>query len=126
MSVEIPTLSTERLRLVPPDLAAFAESAALWSDPQVTRHIGGRPSTPEEVWARLMRYVGHWSLLGYGYWCVREKVGGRFVGEVGFADWRRDLEPSFDGAPEAGWALTPAFHGRGYASEAVAAMLAWG
>ena len=111
--------------LTGPARTDFRDSAALWADPIVTRHIGGRPSTEEEVWGRLMRYVGHWAVLGFGYWIVRDKEG-RFVGEVGFADWRRELEPSFDGAPEAGWVLAPAFHGRGYATEAVRAALAWG
>jgi RimJ/RimL family protein N-acetyltransferase len=121
-----PTLETERLLLrghVPDD---FPESAAMWSDPEVTRYIGGRPFTDEEIWSRLLRYAGHWTLLGYGYWLVREKTSGRFVGEVGFADMKRPLEPSFGGAPEIGWVLQPWSHGRGYALEAVRAILAWG
>ena len=28
--------------------------------------------------------------------------------------------------PEMGWALAPAFHGKGYATEAIGAALAWG
>jgi RimJ/RimL family protein N-acetyltransferase len=91
----------------------------------VTRFIGGRPFTTEEVWARLLRYTGHWHHLGYGYWVVRETASGRFVGEVGFADFKRDLSPSFDGAPEMGWVLATWASGRGFATEAVRAGLAW-
>jgi RimJ/RimL family protein N-acetyltransferase len=78
------------------------------------------------VWARLLRYVGHWAALQYGYWVVREKATGAFVGEVGFADFRREMKPSIEGLPETGWVLSPSAHGKGYATEAVRAALAWG
>lgn len=97
----------------------------MWADPVVTRHIGGRPSTREESWSRLLRYAGLWPLLGFGYWAVEDKATGRFVGDVGFADFQRDITPPFEGAPEAGWVLAPWAHGRGYATEAVRAALAW-
>ena len=32
-------------------LADVEACAAMWADPRVTRHIGGRPSSEEEVWA---------------------------------------------------------------------------
>ncbi|WP_407541119.1 GNAT family N-acetyltransferase [Deinococcus radiomollis] len=117
-------LTTERLTLRPHTLADFADSAALWGDPQVTRFIGGRAFTPEEVWGRLLRYAGHWTLLGYGFWVVRERSSGVFVGEIGLLDAHRDLSPPL-GAPELGWALSPAQQGNGYATEAVRAALAW-
>ncbi len=97
----------------------------MWSDPDVTRFIGGRPFTREEVWARLLRYAGSWSMLGLGYWVVREKESQRFVGEVGFGNLHRDLTPPFGDQPEIGWVLSPWSHGHGYASEGVAAVLAW-
>lgn len=124
-ALAVPTLQTERLILSAHRLEDFAECLALWADPEVTRHITGRPSTKEEVWARILRYVGHWALLGFGYWVVREKDSGRFVGEVGFADFMREVEPSLDGDPEAGWVLAPWAHGRGLATEAVRAIIAW-
>jgi len=96
----------------------------MWADPAVTRHIGGRPSTAEETWARVLRYAGLWGLLGFGYWVARERGTGRFVGEVGLADFRRDIAPALD-APEVGWVLAPWAHGRGLATEAVRAALAW-
>ena len=120
----VPILQTERLVLRGHTPADFDECAAMWGDPLVTRHIGGRPSTAEEVWTRLLRYAGMWALLGYGYWVVRERESGRFVGEVGFADFRREVVPPLD-APEAGWILASSAHGRGFATEAVGAALAW-
>ena len=41
------------------------------------------------------------------------------------ADYRRALEPPIDGLPEAGWVLAAAEHGRGFATEAVGAILGW-
>lgn len=120
-----PVLRTERLILRPHGLGDFADSLALWSDPVTTLYVGGRAPAEDEVWGRLMRYAGFWSLLGYGFWVARERDGGRFVGEIGFGDGRRGLGPAFDGAPEIGWALAPAMQGRGLAQEGVAASLAW-
>ena len=89
--VEVPILESERLKLRGHRLDDSVHSAAMWADPEVTRYIGGKPLTEEESWARLLRYVGHWSLLGFGYWLVEEKMTGNFIGEVGFADYKRDL-----------------------------------
>ncbi|WMY11489.1 GNAT family N-acetyltransferase [Paraburkholderia phenoliruptrix] len=119
------TLTSPRLTLRPHTRDDFPDSLAMWSDPEVARHIGGKPFTHEEVWARLLRYVGHWTLLGFGYWVVRETQTGRFVGEVGFADFQREIEPALTGTPEIGWALSPAMHGKGYAIEAVQAAVDW-
>ena len=47
------------------------------------------------------------------------------MGQVGFGDPRREIVPSLDGIPEAGWVLASWAHGNGYATEAVNAALAW-
>jgi RimJ/RimL family protein N-acetyltransferase len=49
-----------------------------------------------------------------------------FVGEVGFADYRRDIIPSIDEMPEMGWVFASLFHGSGLALEATRAALDWG
>lgn len=98
----------------------------MWGDPAITRYIGGRPSAPDEAWARLLRYIGHWSALGFGYWAVEEKASGAFVGELGFADFKRAGLASFRDKPELGWVIVADRQGRGYASEALAAAVAWG
>jgi RimJ/RimL family protein N-acetyltransferase len=64
--------------------------------------------------------------MGFGYWAIEEKETHNFVGELGFADYRREIEPSIKGMPELGWALASTVHGKGYATEAVRAVLAWG
>lgn len=131
---EIPVIVTPRLRLRahgPGDLAACT---AMWADPDVTRHTGGRPFSREESWARMLRYAGHWAWFGHGFWAIDDRDDDRFVGEVGFANFERDLgpvdqrgaKPSLADVPELGWALVAAAHGKGFASEAVRAALAWG
>jgi RimJ/RimL family protein N-acetyltransferase len=123
--VEIPTLTTERLTLRGHRAGDFPDCFAMWSDPAVTRYIGGKPSTQQQSWMRMLTYIGHWNFLRFGYWAVEEKATGSFVGDLGFADFRRTTIPSMSGAPEMGWAIAPAFHGQGYATEAGLAALAW-
>ncbi len=126
VSGRAPVIETERLRMRGHGLEDFAPSAALWNDPLVYRYITGKPGSDSETWARILRYVGHWSLLGFGYWLVEEKATGRFVGEVGFGDFKREIEPSLKGLPEIGWVLASTMHGKGYGTEAVRAAIAWG
>lgn len=121
-----PLLETARLTLRGHVASDFAELLAMWSDPPVTRFIGGRPSTEEEAWARLLRYVGHWPVVGYGYWVIREKASRAWVGEAGFANFHREVTPPFGDSPEAGWVVSPQLQGKGYATEAVSAVVAWG
>jgi RimJ/RimL family protein N-acetyltransferase len=122
-----PSLSveTDRLMLRLPTPADFDESSAMWGDAEIVRHIHERPFTREESWGRLMRYVGHWQIFGFGFWIVRERQGGAYVGEVGFGEMRRDVQPSFEGSPEIGWALASSAQGRGYATEAALAIQEW-
>jgi RimJ/RimL family protein N-acetyltransferase len=121
---EVPVLRTARLSLRGPTISDFANSFAMWSDPVVTRFITGKPSTSEEAWARLLRNIGHWQAIGYGYWTV-ETHEGVYVGELGFGDLRREITPPFDGAPEMGWVMAPSAHGQGFAFEGCGAALAW-
>ncbi|SEP74633.1 Protein N-acetyltransferase, RimJ/RimL family [Devosia sp. YR412] len=120
-----PVLVTERLILRTHTRDDLAACTTLWSDPAVTRFIGGRPSTEEEVWRRIMGYVGHWQLLGYGYFLASDIETGALVGEFGLADFHRDLNPPFGTTPEAGWAMLPQYHGKGLALEALSTILAW-
>jgi RimJ/RimL family protein N-acetyltransferase len=122
---KIPIIETARLRLRGHRVEDFRDCAAMWADPGVVQHIGGRPFAAEETWAKILRYAGLWSLLGFGYWAVEENASGRYAGDVGFADFKREVQPSLDGAPELGWALMPRAQGHGLATEAVGAAAAW-
>jgi RimJ/RimL family protein N-acetyltransferase len=121
-----PVLLTERLRLRGHTLDDFESCASLWADPRVTRYITGKPFTREESWSRLLRYVGHWWMLGFGYWVAEEKSTGTYLGELGFADYKRDIDPPLQGMPEAGWVFATTAQGKGYATEGVRAITQWG
>jgi RimJ/RimL family protein N-acetyltransferase len=120
-----PVLKTPRLLLRAHRAADLDACAAMWANPLVTKHIGGRPSSRQETWQRILKYAGLWTVLGYGYWAIEEISGGAFVGDVGLADFHRAIDPPIDGIPEAGWAIDPSFSGRGYATEALRAALMW-
>ena len=42
------------------------------------------------------------------------------------ANYKRDVQPSLEGMPEAGWVLAREAHGKGYATEALRAVIGWG
>lgn len=121
----IPTIETERLILRPHRLEDFEAYVEMWADPDVVRFIGGKPFDRETSWGRFMRLAGIWQVLGFGFFAIEEKETGRLAGEAGFADFRRNLEPSIEGTLEAGWVLNPNVQGWGYATEAMTAAIGW-
>jgi len=121
----VPVLETDRLVLRgfrSDDLDAITE---MWAMPEIVRYIGGVPMTREQSWTRLLRQIGMWSVMGFGFWVITEKATGRVIGEAGFHEMRRALTPSLEGTLETGWGLLPEFQGKGYATEALNAMWAW-
>jgi len=125
-SATFPTIETPRLRLRQHRREDFAAYRTLWADPAITRFIGGGPLSEEEAWYKFLRNAGHWPLLGFGFSILEEKCTATFAGEIGLAYFHRELTPPVENLREAGWILSPAMHGKGYATEAVAAVLAWG
>ncbi|MDE1992721.1 MAG: GNAT family N-acetyltransferase [Rhizobiaceae bacterium] len=121
----IPTLHTERLILRQHRLEEFEEYALFWKQEELSRYIGGEPSSREVSWSRILRYAGMWHYLGFGFFAIEERETGRFVGEAGFLDLHREMNPSTEGTLETGWGITPALQGKGYATEAVSAAIAW-
>nr|WP_314541438.1 GNAT family N-acetyltransferase [uncultured Massilia sp.] len=118
-------ITTDRLILRKHTLADADSVFQLATDPTVLQFIRGLPVSPEEAWHRLLRYAGHWSLLGYGMFAVVERASNQFIGEVGLADFHRGLGEDFDGVPEAAWVFAGSSHGKGFASEAMGAALGW-
>lgn len=121
---DAPILHTDRLTLRPHRIEDFPQCRALWADPDVVRHIGGKPQDAQAVWFRLLRYAGMWSLLGYGMWVVEDRTTGDFLGEAGLLSAARGIA-ELEGVPEAGWVLMPSAWGKGIAPEAVGAVLRW-
>jgi RimJ/RimL family protein N-acetyltransferase len=115
-------LQTERLVLArsrPEDADAIS---AYRSDPRVHRYQGWTRTDPEGVRAEILEMArrdpgepGGWVQL-----TVRELSTGRLVGDVGLAPV--DGEP---GTIKIGYTIAPEFQGRGYATEAVRALVAY-
>lgn len=126
MTRSAPQIHTDRLVLRAHRREDYESECVMWSDPAVVRFIGGMPSKPQQTWSRLLNYLGHWTVMQFGYWAIEEKRSGAFIGEIGFADFKRDITPAMQNVPELGFALVSSAHGKGYATEALTAALAWG
>ncbi len=120
-----PVLEAARVRLRPFRLADLEPHAAALADPEVVRHLGGTTMSREDAWRRMLCAPGMWQMLGYGYWAVERRADGAWLGQIGFGDFKRDMEPSIEGLPEMGWIFGVQAQGQGYASEAAAAALRW-
>jgi RimJ/RimL family protein N-acetyltransferase len=124
--VTAPILETERLILRAHRLEDFDALHIMWTDPLVHKHILPEPPSREQNWNRLIRYAGHWPMLGYGFWAATEKSTDSIVGELGYADFHRDIDPPLGDRIEMGWVFASAYHGKGFASEALTAVIGWG
>ncbi len=121
----IPEIETDRLILSKHQVSDFPALTKLWATESMVRHIGGVPSSERESWMRMLAYGGLWYITGV--WllgCARKKPR-QYIGDLGFADFHRMVEPKVKGVPEAGWVIAPEFQGQGYASEAMSAALMW-
>ena len=124
-SATAPVIETERLRLRGFRASDLDAQATAMTDPDVVRHLGGSPMSREETWRKILASPGLWALLGYGYWVAERRDDGAYLGQIGFADFKRDMTPNIEGLPEMGWIMAPEAQGQGYATEAVLAALAW-
>jgi RimJ/RimL family protein N-acetyltransferase len=120
-----PRIETARLVLRTSTHDDLDAHAAMLGDPRVMHHLTGAGIAREDAWRRLLQGPGLWAMLGYGYWAVERRADGRYIGQLGFADFKREIEPSLEGLPEMGWLFAAEVHGQGYAREGVEAALAW-
>jgi ribosomal-protein-alanine N-acetyltransferase len=121
MDSPAPSASLETSRLLLRPLAATDEDNlfALFNDPDVMRFLG--PLIPREKTATILQTaLAHWQQRGYGIWAVQDKASGKFVGRLGL----RFLDDI--GETELLYTLNKEFWGRGLATEAGAAALAFG
>jgi RimJ/RimL family protein N-acetyltransferase len=78
---EIPTISTERLRLRAFQASDLDAYAAMQANPEVMRFlVDGRTHTRVEVWRIMTGSLGSWPLRGYGMWACVKADTSRFVG----------------------------------------------
>lgn len=114
--VTAPRLETERLILRGFEPSDYENVHEIFSDEDWSQFIGG-PLNRGNSWRAFASLVGHWSIRGYGTFAVDEKSTGQFVGMIGH--WFPEEWPE----PEIGWTLSKSAAGKGYATEAVNAVL---
>lgn len=115
-------VETEHLRIRPVEPEADAEPLyELWGDAEAMRFVRPPSASVDEVRDRLEDIV-EWARSGWGLWALEERENGRLVGLAG-------LFPLARKGPEIELAyhVLPSRWGRGYATEAGAALLeaAW-
>ncbi|MDP5218200.1 GNAT family N-acetyltransferase [Ruegeria sp. 2205SS24-7] len=114
-----PIISTSRLTLrapTPDDLGAYL---AFYSAPnELSGGYRGRRDK-DEVTTILKRNIEHWETKGFGIWLLRRVGEQEVLGACGLVhpdDWPRH---------ELTWWLMPEARGKGYATEASRAVIAW-
>jgi RimJ/RimL family protein N-acetyltransferase len=119
-------VQTERLVLRRFRDADAEPFAAINGDPEVMRYIAdGRPLDPAASDALLQRIAREWAERGHGLWAVEERSApGRLLGFCGLAV--PTFLPRVLPAVEVGWRLSRDAWGRGLATEAAGAALAFG
>ena len=122
---DAPVLRGARLTLRPYRASDLEAQARVMADAEVARYLGGTPFSREDTWRRLCAAPGYWALLGYGFWVAEHNESGAYLGQIGFADFKREMSPLIEGLPEMGWIFAPEAQGQGYCSEALALALAW-
>ena len=126
MNVRLPPLHTARLRLVP-CAASVARAAEAGGADAVEQILGVHvhPSWPSaDLREILVAYAdavdADPSMLGWGLWLVLDARGRNLVGDVGFKG-----PPGDDGSIEIGYGIVPPCRRKGFATEAVRALLSW-
>jgi RimJ/RimL family protein N-acetyltransferase len=98
---------------------------AMFSDPDVTRFLPEGPRTDEAFQNQLSARHAMEAELGYAMWAVEARATSTFIGQCG-------LRPAAAMDPKAGAEIDLAYHftraswNKGYATEAVVAVLAHG
>ncbi len=153
---QAPILDTERLILRGFQRNDFEAIYSIGADPEITRFMGGPVTSRTAAWEKFLRGPAMWPMIGYGMWIVERRSDRAVLGQIGFADFMREMDPPLADVPEMAWVLgggvlgggvlgggvlgggvlgggvlgggkpDGADLGQGYGSEALAAVLAWG
>jgi RimJ/RimL family protein N-acetyltransferase len=110
-------LETERLSFRMLRASDFPVYEQWCANMDVMRYIGGKTLDRVQAWRHMSNLVGHWALLGCGYYAVEEKASGAFIGRIGFT-----MQPGWPGF-ELGWTIAPEHQGKGYATEGARMLL---
>lgn len=115
-------IETPRLLMKPLQLRDIRGMYAYRSDPEISRYQSWRPSREEEVEAFILKY-GNGNINVVDSWCqmgVYRKTSRELIGDVGM-----HFLPPDSRQVELGFTISPRHQRKGYAAEAVDALLTY-
>jgi ribosomal-protein-alanine N-acetyltransferase len=113
-------MRTKRLRLARPVATDSAGVFAILGDPRTVEHNpSDRLEDRDEAAELVARWVRHWDEHGFGYWCVREPGSDHIVGYAGVKRMLVQGRPVLNLV----YRFVPEVWGRGFATEAAAAVV---
>lgn len=114
------TIDTPRLLLRRFEAGDLRDMLGNWaSDPAVQTEYGEPVySTAQEAEGLLNKYIGGYSSDSFYRWAVIEKDSGRNIGQIAFCRVYEELRTA-----EIEYCIGTAFQGRGYAGEALSAVI---
>ncbi|MDF1602020.1 GNAT family N-acetyltransferase [Nocardioides sp. YIM 152315] len=114
-------LRTERLRLTRPVASDSAGVFAILGDARTVEHNpSDRLEDLGDAAELVDRWVRHWDEHGFGYWCVRDSGSDRIIGYAGVKRMLIHGRPVLNLV----YRFVPEMWGRGFATEAAAAVVA--
>lgn len=118
----LPHLHTDRLLLRPLERSDFADMYDYARREDTSRYLVWTPHPSPEYTRNYLAMIGRYYRKGQFFdWAIVERYSGRMIGTCGFT--KLDLR---NRVGEIGYVLNPTRHGRGYATEAVRTVLAYG
>lgn len=117
---KFPEIETGRLILRQFSENDIPDFVRIYGDEDGMLYMGKGAKTPQESAQSVRWKMKHWVDRGYGLWCVEEKKSGSVVGHCGVAwlEWMNDIEIAY--------LISRDHWGKGYATEAVTAAIAYG
>jgi [ribosomal protein S5]-alanine N-acetyltransferase len=116
------SLRTERLLMTRPTYADVPAEFAITGDARVVAHNpSDRLGSLREDALIVARWTAHWEQFGFGYWCIREADGSGVIGLCGLKVMALHGEEGLNLL----YRLAHEVWGRGMASEAASAVVAW-
>jgi len=123
MPAQPTNMETQRLILRPWREEDIEPFAAMSADPAVAEYLGG-PLDRTGAEATMSRIAAHFREHGFGFWALELKGAAPFIGFAGLQ--HVGFDAPFTPAVEIGWRLARDHWGKGYATEAARAAIAFG
>lgn len=122
MTLQTDGLGTARLSLRKPTTLDAAAVLAILSDPRVVEHNpSDQVADLPRVEALITRWLKHWDVHGFGYYCVFDDRTGHLVGNCGI----RRMTVHDQQVLNLMYRFAPTSWGQGYATEAANATVQW-